>query len=987
MRRWTVCKLVVVCMVALGALAVGAEGASAATYENLCPKLNSAFCTTALGGLAFGVAVDNSSNAETKGDVYEAELEGAVLRFTATGEPAAFTGTNGNISGNKLGGFGGRVVGVAVEAATGDFYVTDRATTPNTVEKFTPKGEPLPAESFTLPAEYSEATGLAVVSSGPSTGDIWVANGAAPHQIDKFSPTGNGKVELEIKNAEHPNNNAYTVAVDAHGVYVGNRTENVQQFSESGTWERTLNSNNPEAIAVDPLTEEVYVIDEGGATIQPYNSAGTAFTSFSAGLGGFSAGLGVGTNHFLYASNLSGPGVIFGFENKALEVTTGPAENITTKSATITGSVTPREAPEATGIEFEWGPKGEVSKNKAPANVTSTTTEVHVHAELTGLEPGKEYEYRLVATAGTEKIEGTSMPLDTLGLATVTAEPASEVKIESATLNGKIVVSPEVEEKGEYYFEYTPEGGSATKTSATPFTGKEVTVSVPVSSLEAGKKYDYQLVAVVEGHEIQGKPEAEFNTPALGTATTDPASEVKVESAKLNGTLTLNPEVSEGEYYFEYTPEGGSTTTTTPKTFTTSGQVSEAVALEAGKNYTYQLIAVIKAHTIPGGIEGFTTPPKVEPTTEAPSSIGSSTATFHGKIKTGAEASKYYFAYGEKGEGLKQRTPEGEVAENKEEAVSAPVTGLMANKEYEVELIAVTVGTHTEVKGGVETFTTLKAKPAITNTPPCGTCVTRHGATLAGEVNTEESPTEYWIEYGETEAYGNSGSPTERVKLPEAAGPTSIAPVSLNELKAGTVYHYRIVAENTAGIKYGPDATFETQAPRLPFVLKVGWQVTSPTTATLKAFVEADGLPTSYALEVGTEVAPGEIAYTPTYGEVGSSEEPVELTFPQTGLLPGTTYHWRVVLTNEDGKFIGADHTFATPGFPAVITPPALVTLVPFTMPNEVKPVPVVETRAQKYTKAVQLCQKIKSKKKRAACMKTAKKKYGPVEKKKHKKK
>ena len=51
---------------------------------------------------------------------------------------------------------------------------------------------------------------------------------------------------------------------------------------------------------------------------------------------------------------------------------------------------------------------------------------------------------------------------------------------------------------------------------------------------------------------------------------------------------------------------------------------------------------------------------------------------------------------------------------------------------------------------------------------------------------------------------------------------------------------------------------------------------------------------------------------------------------------------------------------------------------------EETKKVVVVKplTRAQKYAKAVKACKKVKNKKKRAACLKTAKKKYGPVSKK-----
>jgi hypothetical protein len=153
------------------------------------------------------------------------------------------------------------------------------------------------------------------------------------------------------------------------------------------------------------------------------------------------------------------------------------------------------------------------------------------------------------------------------------------------------------------------------------------------------------------------------------------------------------------------------------------------------------------------------------------------------------------------------------------------------------------------------------------------------------------------------------------------------------------------------------------------------------TSATLTTVVNPDGLPTTYALEVGTEVAPGQIAYTPTYGDVQEGEPQ---SFSLTGLLPATTYHYRIVATNEDGTVPGSDQTFSTPGFPAVILAPPSPQLVPVPKEEE-KKVVKVETRAQKYAKAVKLCEKDKSKKKRTACLKTAKQKYGPVTKKKKK--
>jgi hypothetical protein len=51
----------------------------------------------------------------------------------------------------------------------------------------------------------------------------------------------------------------------------------------------------------------------------------------------------------------------------------------------------------------------------------------------------------------------------------------------------------------------------------------------------------------------------------------------------------------------------------------------------------------------------------------------------------------------------------------------------------------------------------------------------------------------------------------------------------------------------------------------------------------------------------------------------GSEEETVG-PVPVSGLLPGTTYHYALSATNEEGTTVGGDHTFTTvPGTPAVV--------------------------------------------------------------------
>ena len=89
-------------------------------------------------------------------------------------------------------------------------------------------------------------------------------------------------------------------------------------------------------------------------------------------------------------------------------------------------------------------------------------------------------------------------------------------------------------------------------------------------------------------------------------------------------------------------------------------------------------------------------------------------------------------------------------------------------------------------------------------------------ATISGTVNPAGLPTEYHFEYGRTAAYGAS-TPSG-----SAGAGTADVPVSatVRGLKAGTIYHYRLVASNSDGTIPGADRTFKTAPDRTPPVIR-----------------------------------------------------------------------------------------------------------------------------------------------------------------------
>jgi hypothetical protein len=91
--------------------------------------------------------------------------------------------------------------------------------------------------------------------------------------------------------------------------------------------------------------------------------------------------------------------------------------------------------------------------------------------------------------------------------------------------------------------------------------------------------------------------------------------------------------------------------------------------------------------------------------------------------------------------------------------------------------------------------------------------------------------------------------------------------------------------------------------------------------ATLNGTVNPDGLPTTYHFDYGTSTAYGQSTATAAAGsdDAGHAE-----SAPLTGLLPLTTYHFRIVATSTAGTSVGADQTFTTGGLaPTARTGPA----------------------------------------------------------------
>lgn len=180
--------------------------------------------------------------------------------------------------------------------------------------------------------------------------------------------------------------------------------------------------------------------------------------------------------------------------------------------------------------------------------------------------------------------------------------------------------------------------------------------------------------------------------------------------------------------------------------------------------------------------------------------------------------------------------------------------------------------------------------------------------TLEGTVNPDGEPvTSCQFEYGEPEVYGLSA---ECEALPGSGSNPVTVRARVSGLVALTTYHYRLVAGNANGTNAGSDESFT--APVRPSVGTESAEAIVSDAATLRAEIDPGGADTAYRFEYGSTSAYG--ASVPvTAGDAGAGVEDTSVYARAQGLSPGTTYHFRVVISSAaDREVVGPDEQFTT---------------------------------------------------------------------------
>ncbi|MGA8364233.1 MAG: fibronectin type III domain-containing protein [Solirubrobacteraceae bacterium] len=663
---------------------------------------------------------------------------------------------------------------------------------------------------------------------------------------------------------------------------------------------------------------------------------------------------------------------------------------------------------QSTECHFQYGEATVTENEVACEQPTIEGGEQGVGLTIATLKQNTLYRYRVILknTAGEEAVGVTESFTTALRPEAPVTLAATSVTGTTATLNGEL--NPNVTAKDGYYFTYDT-NGTCEPAFVTP-AGEEQTetkreVSTPVTELVGSTEYTFCVLATNEvGETTSGAPVSFKTPPEKPVVVFQGESAITPFDATLEGFV--NPENQETTYHLQYATDSAFTENVKTLAFGISapglgsaqpvGPADLAGALTPATTYFYRVIAKNATGETTGPTQHFETLAAEKPILQG-EHTGLRTApqtTIEGELDP-----NYQPIFGCEVQYVLQGTGFGGALESVPCQANNPPENTFGEGAGFVPLIATLTGLHPgasyeyRILATNNTGTTEGTEPAEQRTfavppPPLLTVgqaqnVTRTTATLPGTVNPEGLETSYYYKYGTTTSYGgnapsiqgvNAGSGTEAVP----------APIGISGLEPATTYHYRLVASNADGPTESTDKTFTT-APRTPPTASTGEASSiTLTTATVAGTINPEGLETSYELDLGTDMTYG----TSLYGEAGSANTPTEITLSLQNLAPASTYHYRIVAINSDGRVPGTDRTFTTPAYNNPIVQPFTLPLLAapaIAFPTETKNTgePTVKklTRAQKLAKALKACKKDKAKHKRVACERLARKRYAFVKK------
>lgn len=434
-------------------------------------------------------------------------------------------------------------------------------------------------------------------------------------------------------------------------------------------------------------------------------------------------------------------------------------------------------------------------------------------------------------------------------------------------------------------------------------------VSDSLSGLVAGSDYYYFLRTITSVDTLNGDTLSFFCGTDTGFVfqTLEPTN-ISGWSATLNGYIDHLPESADLYFEFGKSPAFGTQVTAMPAQLNDASLhyiQAQAPNLEPGRVFFYRLTGTTASGIIHGETRWFLSGNLPIVNTGMSSDVTLNSAQLYGNAIGNGYSAALFYEYGPTiyygSEAIP--VPDSVIGYNGTDT-HLSVSGLEPYTTYHFRLKAVT-GQFTSYGQDV-TFIT-GGPSASTNQ---ATDVGIHSARLQGFANAKGTPVSVQFEYGLTAAYGNV---VNAVPFTVTGSQETQVVYDVTGLDANTTYHYRVKAFNAIGTAFGNDMSMTTGFP--PSVHTRPATEISVQEARLNGDLDAGGIPTEIKFEYGLTSAYGNEADAVPSSVSDSGIHEVSLML--TGLLPETTYHFRIKGINAVMTNYGEDKVFYT-GYPEI---------------------------------------------------------------------
>jgi uncharacterized protein (TIGR02145 family) len=685
----------------------------------------------------------------------------------------------------------------------------------------------------------------------------------------------------------------------------------------------TLTTNEVTNITISSGTAGGVITDDGGAEVTARGvcwsttsnpTIADPHTTDDKGVGSFVSSITGLTNNTLYhvrAYATNSAGTAYGNEVTftstpiiTATLTTTAVTSITLTTAVSGGNITADGNAAITAKGVCWAtttaPTVNSSKTSDGTGTGSFTS------NLSGLLPNTKYYVRAYATnsAGTSYGNEVSFTTSAVVVPTLTTTAPTLITLTTAVSGGNITADGggTITARGTCWAITANPTLSNSKTIDGAGIGSFIS---NLSGLLPGTIYHIRSYATNSAGTAYGNDITFTTSPiAVPTLTTTAVTSITLTTAVSGGNITT---------------DGGGTitasgicwaTTTTPTitdSKTTDGSVtgsftSNLTGLLAATTYYVRAYATNSAGTAYGNEVSFTTGQIVLATltTTAATSITVSTAVSGGNITAngGGAVSARGVCWATTATPTISNFTTTDGAGNG--SFTSNLTGLLPGTTYHVRAYATnSAGT---AYGNEILFTTATAVATLTTT--AATSITQTSAVSGGNITSDNGAaiTVRGVCWATTANPTVTGSHTS-----DGTGTGSFAS-NLTGLTAGTTYHVRAYATNSAGTAYGNDVSFTTS------VAVATLTTTAASSITLSSAVSGGNITSDGGGAVTVRGACWSLVANPTVSDPHTTDGSGTGSFTSSlsGLLPGTIYHVRAYATNSAGTAYGNDVTFTT---------------------------------------------------------------------------